>query len=205
VVKLPYRYRPGPGFVLLVATVAGGAGFFAWGLRTPPLDQVWQMQVELRIGDRDALSMGEMELLQATLTRYPDLADHMLEGADSGLISASVGGVVDRGYAYLVRKTPGADSVLVVGSTMGESLEVEVTTTGYHDRGVATGDESFASILPQDGLFPQLVGVHLARPKQRSTPPSSAPNGFTPKLQLLAGTGILRGFPPMRVDLVASR
>ena len=203
--KLPYRYRPGRGFLLLVAALAGGVGFFAWGLQTPPLDQVWQMQVKLKIGDRNALSRGEMKLLQATLARYPGLADHMLEGADSGLISAGVGGVVDRGYAYYVRKTAATDSVLVVSSTRGESLEVEAITTSDHDRGVATGAEPLIWALPQSGSFPQLIGVHLARSKERSKHPSPAFTDSTAALQPFASSEIPPGFPPMRVELVASR
>ena len=203
--KLPYRYRPGSGFLLLVAALAGGVGFFAWGLQTPPLDQVWQMQVELKIGDRDALSRGEMEMLQATLARYPDLADHMLEGADSGLISASVGGVVDRGYAYFVRKTAATDSVLVVSSTTRASLEVEVSTIAEHDLGVAIGDHPLKWPLPQNGPFPQLIGVHLARPKEGSAPRSPASAESTATNQAFVSSRILAGFPPMRVELVASR
>ena len=102
--SLRHRARPGSGFVFLVAVALAGVAFFAWGLRTPALDKVWRLQLELMLGDRVELTGTERQLLQDTLERYPGLADHMLDGAACGLISAHVGGTVDAGHAYAVRR-----------------------------------------------------------------------------------------------------
>lgn len=199
--NIPYRYRPGHGFLLLVATLILGAGFFTWGLLTPPLDKVWRMQVELKIGDCDVLTRDEMRLLQHTLSRYPDVADHMLEGADSGLISASVGGIVDRGYAYFVRKSADSPDRLVVTSLTGQKLKVTALTTTDFSRGVATGDAPFIWTLPVNGPFPQLVGVYLARSAQHVTPRSNAFAESTAVVQPFSGTEVAPGYPTMQVAL----
>ena len=198
--NIPYRFRPGPGFLLVVTTLILCTGFLAWGVRTPPLDAVWRMQVELKIGDRDVLTRDEMKLLQSTLERYPDLADHMLEGADSGLISASVGGVVDRGYAYFVRKTADSPNTLEVTSLMEAELAVTALTTADFYRGVATGDESFIWTLPVNGPFPQLVGVYLARPTQHATPRSNSIEESTAVVRPFTGS-VAQGYPTMHVVL----
>ena len=198
--KIPFRFRPGRGFLLLIATFLFSLGFFAWGVRTPPLDTIWRMQVELKIGDRDLLSRDEMRLLQGTLERYPDIAEHMLEGADSGLISANVGGVVDRGYAYFVRKSADSPDQLEVTSVSGAELAVTALTTTEFYRGVATGDESFIRTLPVNGPFPQLVGVYLARPAQHVTSRSNT-NDESTVATPFAGDVVDPGYPTMHVAL----
>jgi hypothetical protein len=83
-VKLPYRTRPGLGFVFLVVALVVSTTFFAWGWRTPPLERIWQMQLELVLGDRNILTSAERRLLQDTLSSYPDLANNMLDDATTG-------------------------------------------------------------------------------------------------------------------------
>ena len=159
--SLSYRARPGRGFILFVAVALSSAVFIGWGLRTPPLDQVWQMQLELVLGERESLAPAEFELLQNTLERYPDLADNMLDGAASGLVSTHVAGTVDMGYAYMVRRTRETAQTLMVSSPTGKRLEFEVRTVETHGRGATSGDESFSWRLPDEGPFPQLVEVLL--------------------------------------------
>lgn len=183
---IPYRYRPGAGFLLSAAALVGGTCFFIWGIQTPPLDRVWRMQLELKIGAREALSPGEMELLQVTLSQYPDLADHMLEGAQSGMISAGAGHVVDGGYAYLVRKSPAADSSVEVSSGTGKKITVEIRTARSRERGVVDEGKSGRWDLPQEGPFPQLIGVHQVRDGAVQGRDTTAP-------------------VPMRVELAAAR
>jgi hypothetical protein len=186
--NLPYRARPGMGFVLLVAAIIMSATFFGWGWRTPPLDRVWQMQLELMLGTRAALAGEERQLLQETLVAYPMLAENMLDGAPGGLVSAHVGGVVDMGYAYVLRRTPQAPGVLVVESPSGEKLMLEVSTSIVTIEGAASGDEPFVWTLPDAGPFPQLVDVRLVPAKE---------------LDPLTGTRDSSGLRPLRVELRA--
>ena len=165
---LRYRSRPGPGFVWLVVAALAGVAFFAWGLRTPALDRVWRLQLELLLGDRPQLTGTERQLLQDTLERYPDLADHMLDGAASGLISAHVGGTVDAGHAYAVRRDRVSGWALVVVSPAGDELSLEVRAGQVAGHGTASADEPLVWALPDHGPFPQLIEVHLAGDRRRA-------------------------------------
>ena len=159
--SLPYRARPGAGFVMLTAVMAAVALFFAWGWGRPPLDAVWQMQLELLLGERPALSRAERDLLQDVLARYPDLAEHMLEGGAVGLVSAHAGAAVDLGYAYLVRRSADAPGLLRVCSPDGAALDVEAATAAGDTSGRSDGAAPFVWSLPDSGPFPQLVEVRL--------------------------------------------
>lgn len=159
--KLPYRSRPGAGLAVFVGVVVASSLFFFWGWSRPPLDRVWQIQLELLLGTRPALAEDERALLQETLVRYPLLANNMLEDAECGLISAHMGGMADRGYAYLVRTTASAPGVLSVSSPTGSTLELIVRTLGAETRGTARADAPFVWALPAAGPFPQLVEVLL--------------------------------------------
>jgi hypothetical protein len=98
-----YRMRPGAGFVLLVLVTLGSAVFFAWGARRPPLDEVWQLGLELRLGRGGPLDDRELALFQRELCDHPGLADDLLEGRPIALVSAHRRGLVDTGWAYVVR------------------------------------------------------------------------------------------------------
>ena len=159
--RLRYRARPGGGFGILVVVMAASALFFSWGWSRPPLDEVWQIQLELLLGTRQALANDERHLLQDTLTRYPLLAANMLEDAGSGLISAHVGGAVDLNYAYVVRQTADAPGVLRITSLSGAPLELMVCTTTAEITGEASGATPFVWALPDTGPFPQLAEVRI--------------------------------------------
>lgn len=161
-----YRTRPGLGFIFAVIATLASATFFAWGWGTPPLDKVWQMQLELQLGSRAALSGSEQELLQETLERYPALAKSMLDDAPSGLISAHTSGLVDLGYALVLRRMPSAPGELRVSSPTGARLALVVRTASAQRLGVASGDKPFVWDLPNGGPFPQLVDVRLVSDKK---------------------------------------
>ncbi len=160
---IPYRKRPGSGFLLLVATAVCSLVFVAWGLRTPPLEEVWAMHLELELGERQKLSHDEFDLFQDVLSRYPDLARTILEDADSGIISDNRRGIVDLGYAYAVRRSPLANGRLLIYSTTGKKIEMKMKTAASTVRGRATNGEPFSWRLPDEGPFPQLVEVSVQR------------------------------------------
>ena len=159
--KLSYRARPGAGFGIFVAVVVASTAFFGWGWSRPPLDEVWQIQLELLLGMRPALAKSERHLLQDTLRRYPLLAANMLEDADSGLISAHVGGAVDLNYAYVVRQTADAPGVLRITSLSGAPLKLMACTATSEITGEASGSKPFVWTLPDAGPFPQLAEVRI--------------------------------------------
>ncbi len=167
--SLSYRLRPGAGFVLLLSVLLLAAAFFAWGLKTPALERVWQMQLELMLGSRDALSARDFALLEGTLTRYPELADNMLEETKGGLISANAEGLVDTGHAVLVRKSSSAPGVLTVTAASDKKLALRVRASGHKQSGECAQGAPFVWPLP-DGPFPQLIEVFDASGHKKPRP-----------------------------------
>ena len=159
--NLPYRARPGMGFGILAVVVMASTIFFGWGWSRPPLDEVWQMQLELRLGTRSALRSDERRLLQDTLARYPLLAVNMLEDAATGIISAERGGMVDTDYVYIVRQTAAAPEFLTITSPSGAPLQLAVRTATAKTAGEANG-APFVWTIPNTGPFPQLTEVRSA-------------------------------------------
>jgi len=71
--KIPYRYRPTLGFIVLVLSWALVATFFWWGTQRPDLDVVWEVSDHLQSGDRRVLTPDERSALERTLQRHPQL------------------------------------------------------------------------------------------------------------------------------------
>lgn len=156
--SVPYRLRPGAGFVLLVVVVLTCLSFFAWGLAKPDLDEVWRLQLELKVGRRAPLSSQEMGLLQRALCEHPSLADALVDEGRSGLISANRDGAIERGYGYAVLRGGGAISAVAVKSD--KAVEVRARTLGA----TSTGKTPFDWAPPAKGKCPTLVEVLV--PKQ---------------------------------------
>ncbi|HZN93543.1 MAG TPA: hypothetical protein VFB81_12605 [Myxococcales bacterium] len=164
--SVPYRARPGAGFVLLVASVAAAAAFFAWGAATPGLQRVWRLQVELEIGKRPPLKAKERALFQETLERYPTLADALLDGTPAGAISAHEQGLVESGYAYVVRKDAAGARAIRLSAPPGATAPVALELRGPWGVEKATLDPArpFLWALREEGPFPQLLEVRGAAP-----------------------------------------
>ena len=158
---IPYRARPGAGFVVLSLSLLGAISFFAWGLRTPPLDEVWRLQIELGLRGVAPLTGRQFHLLQRTLQRYPAFADSLLEEGDAGVVSANHKGVVDTGYAVLLRKRPDAPGRLQVTGIGDTRVGLTVRTQEGSAAGETDGATAYAWQLPNDGPFPQLVELRL--------------------------------------------
>jgi len=160
---IPYRARPGAGFILCVVVVSGAIAFFAWGAPSPRLEKLWQLQVELSAGQRTRLSQSERELLQDTLLRYPDFAETLLGGAPAGLISANDGGLVRGRHAYAVRRSPTPRTLLSVVPTrsLRDAIRVRVRTSAATREALIAKQEKFSWQLPDDGPFPQLVHIEI--------------------------------------------
>ena len=167
--SVPYRLRPGAGFVLVVLVLALTAVFLGWGLSTPALDQIWRLQVGLETGRGPGLTPAEFDLFQATLTRHPALAESLLAERETGIISAHTAGVVDVGWAYLVRRTSSERPFLRVLAAVPTSDPplVQARTMGAWGTKPARADSAFTWRLPDTGPFPQLVEVRVEEPPGR--------------------------------------
>jgi hypothetical protein len=176
-VRLSYRQRPSPGFLLVVAVYVGVAALLGWALRTPPLETVWRLDLELSLGTRDALSAGERELLQQALVDHPDLGGFLTEDKHAGVFSANRDGRVEIAYAYLVRRSPASPGRLRVtyaGAEAEGAVDVRVTTATQRGGGLTSREAPFLWQLADDGPFPQLVELRFenvdAKKKKRHHP-----------------------------------
>jgi hypothetical protein len=70
--KIPYRYRPGGGFLLLIAIVALVIAFGAWGLKEPPLERTWRLLEQEDQGQ--VLDDEDSAFLDQALRTYPGIA-----------------------------------------------------------------------------------------------------------------------------------
>ncbi len=162
--NLPYRVRPGAGFVVVVIVVLASAGFLAFGARTPVLDEVWKMQIELETGTRGPLDDAEFDAFQDTLLRYPEFADNLVDGSH-GIISAHESGLVDGGYVYLVRKSKADPGVVKVVSARnnGKDVSLRISSRGFSVEGKAARQPASIFRLPDSGPFPQLIEVRAKK------------------------------------------
>lgn len=164
--RTPSASWPGAGFLLLVASTVLALGFIAFGLRRPPLDQVGELQLELRLGRREPLNRAELALLQEQLCRHPKLVDDLLEGDPQGLISAHRRGVVDNGWAYLIRtpeRSQAAVQVELLGGTKKQEIKVKVRTAREAAEGQAALSEPFAWTPGADPRCATLIEVRTAK------------------------------------------
>jgi len=161
------RLRPGGGFVLLALVSAAAIGFFGWGLVTPRLDAFWRLQVRLAIGGAP-LDEREFDLVQKTIVRYPKIADNLLEGGQVGLISANDEGVVDVGYAYLLRTQPDARRLSVTASARAADnpITIHVRTLTERFEAEVSSAAPLSWGLPTSGRFPQLIEIRVGKAKR---------------------------------------
>ena len=191
--SLPYRARPGAGFIVLAVSLIGAVSFFAWGFATPPLEDVWRIQIELSLGERSYLSDSDFRLLQDTLRRYPALADNMLEDRSAGLVSANQDGIVNLSFAYLVRTTPEAPGKLGVTSIGDEPAVLNIRTIAASRSGRMDHNGQVDTWqIPNSGPFPQLIEVRLtsdaegdAKQKKKKNPVGQSDDKAHPMLVTL--------------------
>jgi len=157
-------HPPGAGLAILLATALAAAAFLAWGLRTPTLERVWQLQIELGLGVRKALSTPERELLAAALLKNPGLAEGMLGEATFGIISANRDGLIDNGYLYLVARKGSRGRTMELRTTDrrgGDPVPIEVTAGAAVTRGEVKEGAPFVWELPDDHPLPALIEVRF--------------------------------------------
>lgn len=88
--KIPYRYRPGGGFLLLIAVGALVVAFAVWGFRTPPLERAWRLLEQVDHGY--VLSADEVAFMDEALRAYPGITEDILDDAAVDLLEPDVEG-----------------------------------------------------------------------------------------------------------------
>jgi hypothetical protein len=71
---IPYRYRPSPGFVFLVAVAALLGLFFWWALSPPDLVTSWGAVTRVEADPGQALSAEDRAALENVRRLYPELS-----------------------------------------------------------------------------------------------------------------------------------
>jgi hypothetical protein len=170
------RQRPSIGFALVVATYALSVAFFAWGLATPPLDRIWQLHHELKIGRVDKLSKDDRRLLLDSMREHPSLANALLDAGEAGIISAHRDGWIDTPHVTIVRtpRSPPALRLLLDIQTPLQHIpyEIEIDGSGW-EREVAVQAHGRLSIeLPPPPAAPELITLELEGHELRADPSS---------------------------------
>lgn len=167
--------RPSLGFSLVVLTYGLTLAFFAWGLSTPPLDRVWLLHHELKVGRVYKLAKEDRELLLSAMARHPALAAALLPAGQTGIISANRDGWIDTPHATIIRTPRSAAARIVLDiQTPPQHIpyEIEVDGTGWereitiHARGVTLID------LPAPPPVPELITIKLKGDELRADPSS---------------------------------
>ncbi len=83
-------YLPGAGFVVLVVGWILVIGFLLWGVSTPLLDRVWQMNQRMEHEGFQGLENDEVEDLEEAIARHPDLGRQILGNRLVRLVEPSI-------------------------------------------------------------------------------------------------------------------
>jgi hypothetical protein len=143
-------------------------GFFSWGLSAPPLDELWRLGVELEMGERGPLVRRERALVERSLQRHPQLAQNWLDGAATGFISRHHAGLVEIGYAYLVRSKSGHAILEVSLAPRQEGpVKVQARSGDATAQGELVPERPWSWRLPATGAYPELVEVIVQRDSKR--------------------------------------
>lgn len=167
--------RPSLGFILVIGSYALTLAFFAWGLSTPPLDRVWQLHHELKIGRAYALTPDEKDLLSGAMRRHPALAAALLPSGQIGIISAHRDGWIDTPEVTLIR-TPRASTVrlLLDIQTPPQHIpyKLELSGKSWHRGLEVSARGPLALDLPAPPAEPELLTLKLNGPGLRADPSS---------------------------------
>lgn len=173
--------RPSVGFSLIVLTYALSVAFFAWGLTRPPLDRVWWLHHELKIGSLYKLEREDRDLLLSAMARHPALANALLPSGQIGIISAHREGWVDTPHVTIVR-TPRSSTnmrLLLDIQTPPQNIPYEIEIDGLNpsglhwERDVKIGARGLTAVeLPPPSALPELVTLKFKGQRLRADPSS---------------------------------
>ena len=169
--RIPYRYRPTLGFLLVCVVYTCCILFLRWGAHSPDLDRVWFLDKELRTGVRTELTDEDLGALFRSMERHPGLSRGLLEGRELGLLSADGDGYLESDLAYVLR-APGTTSrqmeLSFQGSPAAYPLQVSLRlldADGQHtlEELEVAGPGTRPVTLPPTAT-PQIVEIRCSRP-----------------------------------------
>jgi hypothetical protein len=147
-----------------VLAYGGCFAFLAWGSSQPPLERVWELHHELRIGRTVQLAERDRQILTDALTRHPRLGAALLSAGQIGILSAAHDGWLETPDVTLLR-TPRSLARRIVLEVPANAPHVpeRVSLTGANFRSeLATpGPGSFAFILPPPAPAAEILLLKL--------------------------------------------
>jgi hypothetical protein len=168
--------RPSLGFSFVIATYALSVAFFAWGLSTPPLDRVWQLHHELKIGRVYKLSKDDRRLLVESMREHPALASALLGAGQVGIISAHRDGWIDTPHVTIVRtpRSPAQLRLLLDIQTPPQYMpyEIEIDGSGWERQLEVQARGPLALELPAPPAEPELISLKIKGDELRADPTS---------------------------------
>lgn len=87
------RQKPSAGFWLLCGVSALVVAFFIWGFSTPRLEDVWKLEVKLKIGQIQRISDSEKEMFYGVFEDYPKYMKDLSGRRGIDLLSANSDGL----------------------------------------------------------------------------------------------------------------
>ncbi len=90
--KIPYRYRAGWGFVVLVLSGLLTVAFLAFGFRQPPLDSCWLLQERMKAAN-PAITLKEATEARACLQGTKGLSESLLGPQGTGTFTDLIDGL----------------------------------------------------------------------------------------------------------------
>lgn len=168
--------RPSLGFSLVVATYVLTIAFFAWGLTTPPLDRVWQLHHELKIGRIFKLAKDDRRLLIDAMREHPALASALLDAGQVGIISAHRDGWIDTPHVTIIRtaRSPATLRLMLDIQTPPQHIpyEIEIDGSGWEREIEVQQRGPLAVELPAPGGAPELITLKIKGDELRADPSS---------------------------------
>jgi hypothetical protein len=168
--------RPSIGFCLIVLTYGLTVAFFAWGLGTPPLDRVWRLHHELKIGQIYDLSRDDRELLLSAMSRHSKLAAALLSSGEIGIISAHHDGWIDTPSVSIIRtpRSSAVTGILLDIQTPPQHIpyDLELQGLGWQQKRRVEERGLSRLELPPPSVQPELLTLTLVGKGLRADPSS---------------------------------
>ncbi len=150
--RIPYRSRPGAGFILLVAVTALVSAFFAWGFSEPDLDRLWFLKQGIE-QHRIVPDGEQLAFLDGMLRRHRVLADDVLDGTGAQLIEPTVEGWTPAPLTHLVVAPVGDGTEITVECRSAALHPVTVTLEARRlDRTLEFDDDGKLAFTIEPGM-----------------------------------------------------
>jgi hypothetical protein len=168
--------RPSLGFTAILATYGLTLAFFAWGLSPPPLDRVWQLHHELKIGRVYELEKEDLELLRSSMARYPALAAALLPRGQIGIVSANRDGWIDTPVITIIRTPRSGSTRRIVFDVQTPAAyipyEIRVDGSNWQKKLTVSARGTLSLDLPPAPSQPEILTLKLKGEQLRADPSS---------------------------------